>query len=96
MFQHVLNCDLSVYVFQIYYATKIQTNFRKWCLRHVKNAEWIHILKLLTTYLDFEQINLLTRQYWVRREWLLEPASWIFTLENNQCDLYKIVFDCGL
>lgn len=94
LFSNVLNCDLSVYIFQIYYAIKIQNIFRKWSLRHVRTPKWKYILKLLTINIDTEHINLLTRHFWIRKEWLIEPDSWIFTLEHSQQDLHEIVSDC--
>tara|TARA_A100001015_G_C14960675_1_gene700736 strand:- start:1305 stop:1592 length:288 start_codon:yes stop_codon:yes gene_type:complete len=87
----ILPDDIINYIIEINASTKIQKEYRRHMLRHVNNVEWIHILKRLV---ELEcDINLLCSSYWIRREWCLEPESWIYMLTHSPADVKKITLD---
>lgn len=67
---------------------RIQRCARRRALRHARTAEWPALRRTLLRHLSTDDVRSLGENAMVRREWTLEPASW---LASSADDLRAIV-----
>lgn len=77
---HSLPLDVIDLIHRHVYAMTIQKNVRKWFLNHTYNPAWKHLRRSLLTRISKHEYNILAQNANIRKEWKIEPSSWIFML----------------
>lgn len=72
-------------------AGRIARCYRRWSMRHVRGASWRALRAALGARLDAPELDVLAANAWVRREWRVEPHSWLVTLREEPHLLSLIV-----
>lgn len=71
-------------------AGQIQRLFRCYKLRHTREQDWADLRRLLVLHGDSAELDNLTNNVLVRREWRSEPESWIKELQSNSSIIHLI------
>lgn len=100
MFTYLLNEDLALSIVEHCAAYRIMSALRTFAYRHTRTYEWPTIRCLLSSLLiESRSFDSLQKTLWIRKEWLTEPASWLYMLayENTQIwyILQEVSSDCG-
>lgn len=77
-----LPMELQELIFDHLAAGRIQRCFRHHQMRHVNKREWSNLRRLLVRNGTRAELDVLTRNTLVRREWRSEPSSWIREVER--------------
>ena len=87
----VLPDDLVELIIQHKFATQIQRIFRNFMFRFTRQKKWKEFMILTANRREF--FAKLCKYYWIRREWLTEIDSWLYTLKNEEYNIIKIEKD---
>ena len=70
---------------------KIQERMRIYLFKFAKNTNWSTLRRVLLKTTSASDLGRLMRVAWVRREWCVEPESWIYMLKEEKENLGDIL-----
>lgn len=76
-------------------AMRIQRALRWMATRYARSSRWkeLRMLILSRTHGSMD-LGILMSRAWVRREWVVEPDSWVYSLKFSSADVNDIVAEC--
>ena len=74
--------DIISEIHNHFYAIKIQRILRKFMFRHTYTNIWSELRGVLIHNCSVHELAILFKNEMVRREWRMEPGSWVNCLQN--------------
>ena len=89
----VLPCDILGVIAHQWAILCLRDHTRAWLHRHARRRLWPTLRRLVVPRCSSAELALMQGCAWIRREWRIEPTSWLYMLHHEPMQLRLIIVE---